>query len=648
MKPLSKPPLAKAAAAALLLLCTGLASPVAHAAVAEVEPNDSCEAAQSVGAASAGPITGSITSGDVDYFRVTATPQMLLQLDMKGSPSGVGTLGDPLLGVYDSACNQIGFDDDSGDGLEASVAITVPSDGVVILFALAAGGSTGSYQLSMAEAGNQLLSGKMLDAVTGKPLPADSQAQITLMQCTDPAATLCSAFVARSLPDAKGAYAFSVIGLPGGSYQLQGSAAGNYGNGHSTPFDFVPGSGDIKKNLKMSPLSPLFSDITPCAAVSPAGSCQFSYVVTNPLSKKIKVDIWALLKGTSPNGSPWGAAWSSARYTIGADKTRTPVQITLEPGASATVEQSFSVPAAVWTGSTGVLTLYASSRGNATLTSGHADAFGFTVTAAGSSGVIVGGAKLQERQLRTASLQAKRVASPAAVVSPQAVPRVRTISGSVVNADTSTPITTSNGLQLSRCVNADDQFCNEIAADTYADDAGNYSFDAHALAAGTYQVVAFGSGDGSNTFGLGYSAPFVYDGTRISGVLAKAPPLPAHISNVVPCADPQPQGGSCALSYTVTNDSLVEAKIDLWVQVESNNTGTTYGQSSFDMGFDGNAKPKKLTLQPGESRNLTQTLTLPSLLPVGADTSYYIWAAQQGNPLVPYGYRNGGAFLVTP
>lgn len=103
------------------------------------EPNDTCLAATDLGVItlpleiydtlSGFPYAG----GDVDFFRFEGPPNQPVTVDLEGQATGQGTLGDPFLGAFDGACGQIGLDDDGGVGTNSRLALTIPSDGVLVL-----------------------------------------------------------------------------------------------------------------------------------------------------------------------------------------------------------------------------------------------------------------------------------------------------------------------------------------------------------------------------------------------------------------------------------------------------------------------------------------------------------------------------------
>src|SRR5215475_8176137 len=130
------------ALATLLLGSIIAADSPALAQLTEVEPNDQCTIAQDLGAVTL-PVSllGNLDSTpevpDIDFFRFTGDPGSNVKVDLEGAQTGKGTLGDPLLGLFDSSCNLIAVADEGGVGLNSRLTLTVPPDGVFILAATA-------------------------------------------------------------------------------------------------------------------------------------------------------------------------------------------------------------------------------------------------------------------------------------------------------------------------------------------------------------------------------------------------------------------------------------------------------------------------------------------------------------------------------
>lgn len=95
---------------------------------------------------------GSIaSSGDRDGVRIYLEAGQTYTFDLRGQPSGVGSLTDPFLMLLDSSGNVLAQDDDSGTGYEARITFTATASGYYYLDARAYGTNTGSYQLTATE-----------------------------------------------------------------------------------------------------------------------------------------------------------------------------------------------------------------------------------------------------------------------------------------------------------------------------------------------------------------------------------------------------------------------------------------------------------------------------------------------------------------
>ena len=96
--------------------------------------------------------SGSIgATGDEDWVRVYLQAGHSYVIDEQGSPSGVGTLSDPYLYLYNSSGNQVAANDDGGASLESQIVFTPAQSGYYYIGASAYGSSTGTYQVSITE-----------------------------------------------------------------------------------------------------------------------------------------------------------------------------------------------------------------------------------------------------------------------------------------------------------------------------------------------------------------------------------------------------------------------------------------------------------------------------------------------------------------
>ena len=95
--------------------------------------------------------TGYMDRGsDFDWFRVDLEAGKTYQFDLEGSPTGRGSLGDPLLQIFDaSGSNKLAEDDDGGTDPNAQIVYTATATGAHYLTAQTLTTSTGTYTLSV-------------------------------------------------------------------------------------------------------------------------------------------------------------------------------------------------------------------------------------------------------------------------------------------------------------------------------------------------------------------------------------------------------------------------------------------------------------------------------------------------------------------
>ena len=98
--------------------------------------------------------TGNIAStSDKDWFRVDLEAGKTYQIDLEGSPTGRGSLGDPFLQIFDaSGSNKLAEDDDiSTANLNSQLVFTPTAAGAYYLVVETAAPTTGTYTLSVRE-----------------------------------------------------------------------------------------------------------------------------------------------------------------------------------------------------------------------------------------------------------------------------------------------------------------------------------------------------------------------------------------------------------------------------------------------------------------------------------------------------------------
>ncbi|MFO1200434.1 MAG: Ig-like domain-containing protein [Burkholderiaceae bacterium] len=118
-------------------------------------PTDDYAASSSTtgGVAAGGSATGSVeTAGDRDWFAVNVVAGTQYVFELKGSPTGDGTLADPSLKLLTSGGSTIASNNDSGGSANSRIEWTASSTGTFYLEAASGGASgTGTYKLSVAQ-----------------------------------------------------------------------------------------------------------------------------------------------------------------------------------------------------------------------------------------------------------------------------------------------------------------------------------------------------------------------------------------------------------------------------------------------------------------------------------------------------------------
>lgn len=91
------------------------------------------------------------TSGDQDWIVANLTAGTRYQIELRGSSTREGTLGDPYLrGIYNSSGTSLGYaDDDSGTGNNSLTSFTATYTGIYYISAGGFSSSTGSYVLDI-------------------------------------------------------------------------------------------------------------------------------------------------------------------------------------------------------------------------------------------------------------------------------------------------------------------------------------------------------------------------------------------------------------------------------------------------------------------------------------------------------------------
>ncbi|HSL44672.1 MAG TPA: hypothetical protein VK897_14645 [Anaerolineales bacterium] len=316
----------------------------------EEEPNNSCQAAQVVSDATF-PFTldGNLESSqtpDVDFYRFTAAPGFALAIDLEGWATGNGTLVDPLLGVFDSNCSLLAYNDDNITR-NSRLTIVVPEGGVFIVAATEfpdtgfVGGGNGIYQLRLtALQPIGAIHGTVTDAETGMPLTGDEIpfAFVHLLQCNE----FGCLNVSGQSPASDGSFYFDrdFNGAPlgAGNYAVY-VFADQYQVAQTAQFTVAEGEQVDVGNMALTAFPIHFSNIRQnCSEISSEGGfCDFTVDITNRLPTRFSGKAWSIVEA-----SQIGSFIDYTSFQVDA-----PLDVRLDAGESRTLHFRFRIRGAV-------------------------------------------------------------------------------------------------------------------------------------------------------------------------------------------------------------------------------------------------------------------------------------------------------------
>jgi len=240
----------------------------AQTQIDEQEPNHPCADAQVLGEATLpffvpGSLDSTYENPDVDFYRIIGQPGQLVTVTLEGQATGMGTLGDPYLGLFDELCQLQAISDDDGSTLNSRLTVTIPQSGEYVLGASMCcdywftGGGVGTYTLSVFEPVLiQHIAGRVVDADSLEPLPGDAfpYTGVALYRCNDYG---CNQWVNSQASGPDGTFLFSsdYMGLPltAGSYAVNISAQW-YEWGWFGPFEVLEGEAAEWGDLPLDPM----------------------------------------------------------------------------------------------------------------------------------------------------------------------------------------------------------------------------------------------------------------------------------------------------------------------------------------------------------------------------------------------------------
>jgi hypothetical protein len=188
-------------------------------------------------------------------------------------------------------------------------------------------------------------------------------------------------------------------------------------------------------------------------------------------------------------------------------------------------------------------------------------------------------------------------------------------------------------VELWRCDGSD---CFEFVNSQSTDDEGRFLFKRdlfdQPLPVGTYQVRAF-----ANEFEENATAPFdVAEGEDFDvGDIPLAPP-PISVSDIQPCEDLPPQGGTCRYSVTVRNNTNAPIQGLAWCPVEGFGLGSRLTYTLFEATTAGQSRQAiraRVALGPFGDHALQFQFRVPSFA-VGATFCPRVFVGVNPDPLV--------------
>ena len=178
------------------------------------------------------------------------------------------------------------------------------------------------------------ISGRLVDAVTGKPISPAFPSFVQLFRCTD---GNCSDLVNSQVADSQAQFRFESDAngnpLPVGTYQIWGSAE-QYQQKITDPFSIGEGVDENIGDLSLTSFPVRFSDVKPCADLpASGGQCDFSVRIWNGSAAKFRGKAWSLVNASLPEATVGSIAF----------QVKKPKLLELEAGTSRALHFRFKV-----------------------------------------------------------------------------------------------------------------------------------------------------------------------------------------------------------------------------------------------------------------------------------------------------------------
>lgn len=334
-----------------------LFSSPAFAQESEIEPNQPCAAAQEIQSEFAAlpvevlgtlaPPSDTAPAGDVDFYAFEAPPGMQLRAQATSEMNEMGWLFDPYLGLFDSECNLLAWND-WYISMFPVIDFVVPDSGYFTLAVTGAYDSDfegnhwqeGPYVLTLGQPPEPIgaITGQIIDAVTGEPLSGSAWPwpEVNIYRCFGGD---CWYWQNTRIPDENGVFwidsRYDASPLDPGDYRALVSAY-DYQPFDIGPFEVTSGQVADLGIIELLPPAFAFENVVPCPDFSSeGGACQFSADVRNNTAEMVHGQAWVMV---SAEGLTSKLGWTRFQP----EKAQ---NVQIKPFSSKTVRFRVDVPA---------------------------------------------------------------------------------------------------------------------------------------------------------------------------------------------------------------------------------------------------------------------------------------------------------------
>jgi 5-hydroxyisourate hydrolase-like protein (transthyretin family) len=567
--------------------------------IAELEPNDTCLDAQSLGTFTAPlQVGGSLETSpaypepgptpNVDYYRLEVTQTQYLSILVSGESSGGGTLADPLVAVYTAngaECSQHAFNDNDGPGIDAAIDYYALAVSEVVIAVTSCcdtqfssgGPGGGTYTLSVTpKQPIGAVTGRVLDKASGLPIPPIEffgGVSVNLQICGEDGCT----YGPNGSVDAEGSFRIEASNsyppLIEGNYRLLISASGYVA--YQSPIFAVGANQELDVGtIEMEPTAPIGSL-----------SGQVVNAKTGAPVPYINVSLTSCFADSCGYPSYYAATDEQGRFSF---DNATQFEL-------------------IYNGS------YQLSVGTFLYQPDTSPIF-----------ALAGG---ESRDVGTLALQPE--------------PAIGAITGRLVDAVSGEPLPGgSDPFANVALLSCDENGCYYPIISINTDDQGRFRFDngiSGLLAPGRYALSFF-----ADQYDFGTLSEFTVAEGEIRDLGdVQVQPAALRLYNVTSCRQTPYTGGLCEYSARLVNNGQTTLSYDVWSVLNSVQPGSA-GVSAFQP-----EPARRVRLKPGEAQTIRFRFTMPRNVANGtvAWSTIYVAGAGQGSYFNPLLIRGG--FYVT-